>query len=154
MSAEHRPYFESLLERMSPLGHVTGKAMFGGFGFWEDGDMFALLDSGGTFRLKADDTTVPNFERAGSEPFSPEMRSERPPITMPYWTVPAKVLRSDANFETWVRDAIAVGHATAKRKGRTSTSATATKRAVTKKAVTKKATVTNKVAPKRSPTKI
>ncbi len=139
MTAEHRDYFESLLGRMEPFGHVSGKAMFGGFGYWEDGDMFALLDSSGTFRLKADTTTVDAFERAGCEPFAPEMPAGRAPMTMPYWRVPARVLRNDSTFEAWVRDAIAVGHATAKGKRRSRKGTVVAKTVVGKKVVAKKA---------------
>ena len=104
-------------ERLAPLGDVTQRKMFGGAGFWEGGDMFALLSSKSRFYLKVDDTTRPRYEDAGSEPFMPRM-GDREPMEMPYFTVPDDVLADDAAFAAWARDAIAVGHATARTKRR------------------------------------
>ena len=40
---------ESIVERLGPLGAVTGKKMFGGYGVFEAGTMFAIVDSRGQF---------------------------------------------------------------------------------------------------------
>lgn len=103
-----RGYVDEVMERLTPLGAVTGKAMFGGYGVWEDGDMFALVDSGSTLHFKVDDATRDRYADAGGTQF----------MTMPYWSVPTEVLDDDDRFVDWARDAIAVGHATAKRKRR------------------------------------
>lgn len=105
-----------VLERLQPVGEVTGRKMFGGAGFWESGHMFALLDSSSTLHFKVDAATRPRYEAAGCSPFTPEMPGRRP-TEMPYFTVPADVLADDARFLEWAREAVAVGHATAK-KGR------------------------------------
>ena len=131
MSKEHRPLFEELLDRLQSLGDVTGKAMFGGYGFWESGDMFALIDSAGRFHLKADERTVDRYLKAGAEQFTPHMAG-RPPTAMPYWTVPAAVLRSDAKLLAWAEEAVDVGHAT----GRRAPASASGKRAATKQAKT------------------
>ena len=115
-AAEHRAQFDELLDRLLPLGEVTGKAMFGGFGFWESGDMFALLSSSGAFHFKADESTVARYRRARSEQFTPHMRGRAEPTAMPYWTVPASVLRSDDKLLEWGAEAVAVAHATAKKR--------------------------------------
>lgn len=101
-----KEYVEYVMELLAPLGAVTGRTMFGGYGFWEDGDMFALIDSGSTLHFKVDDATRPRYEAAGGRQF----------MTMPYWSVPAGVLENDDELHTWARDAIAVGHATARKR--------------------------------------
>jgi DNA transformation protein len=52
-----RDYVDEVMARLAPLGAVTGRPMFGGYGIWEDGDMFALVDSGSTLHFKVDDAT-------------------------------------------------------------------------------------------------
>lgn len=99
-------YVTYVMELLGPLGAVTGRKMFGGYGIWEDGDMFALLDSGSTLHFKVDDATRARYVDAGSEQF----------MTMPYWSVPVDVLEDDEALHTWARDAMAVGHATAKKR--------------------------------------
>jgi DNA transformation protein len=101
-----KEYVGYVMELLEPLGAVTGRAMFGGFGIWEDGDMFALLDRESTLYFKVDDTTRVRYEDAGSEQF----------MTMPYWSVPVEVLEDDDQLHTWAREAIAVGHATTTRR--------------------------------------
>ena len=95
-----------VMELLEPLGAVTGRKMFGGYGIWEDGDMFALLDSESTLHFKVDDATRARYADAGSEQF----------MTMPYWSVPVDVLEDHDTLQVWAREAIAVGHATSKRR--------------------------------------
>lgn len=106
---------EEVAERLTPLGDVTYKKMFGGVGFWESGDMFAVMDSDSRLYLKTDDATRGRYEEAGSEAFAPQMAG-RAPMAMPYHTVPAHVWADDATLADWVRDAVAVAHATSKKK--------------------------------------
>lgn len=99
-------YVEYVMERLEPLGAVTGRRMFGGYGIWEDGAMFALIDRESTLYFKADDRTRSRYTAAGGTQF----------MTMPYWSVPVDVLEDDDVLATWAHDAIAVGHATATRR--------------------------------------
>ena len=116
VSPEARRYFEDTLELLEPYGDVTGKSMFGGFGFWDRGDMFALISSGDTLYFKVDDTTVARYRKARSSQFAPHMKNADGPMPMPYWSVPTSVLRDDTRLAEWVAEAIAVGHATSKKK--------------------------------------
>ena len=102
-------------ERLAPLGDVASKKMFGGVGFWEGGDMFAVMDSASRLYFKTDAATSRRYLDAGSGPFAPQMKG-REPMAMPYHEVPADVEADDDLFEAWARDAIAVGHATSKKK--------------------------------------
>lgn len=99
-------YIVYVMDLLEPLGTVTGRRMFGGYGIWEDGDMFALLDRESTLYFKVDDDTRARYADAGSEQF----------MSMPYWSVPAEVLEDDDTLRAWARDAITVGHATSKRR--------------------------------------
>ena len=48
---------------------VTVKRMFGGAGIYCQGLMFGLVFDGAIY-LKVDETSVPDFEREGSRPFT------------------------------------------------------------------------------------
>jgi DNA transformation protein len=79
--------------------------MFGGYGIFHEGDMFALI-SGSTLYFKVDDTNRAAYDAAGSNRFKP----------MPYYSVPADVLENRDELHAWARTSIAIGHATAKKK--------------------------------------
>lgn len=89
---------EDLQSKLSALGDVTIKKMFGGYGVFESGKMFALVDSGGTVFFKADDTNRDRFEKAGSQKHG----------RMPYYKIPDHVLRSDSDLLEWAQDSILI----------------------------------------------
>ena len=93
-----------IVELMEALGGVSIRRMFGGRGVFKDGLMFALLSSRGVFYLKADEKTVPDFEREGCEQFAPHMRQGRK-ATMPYWRAPERLFDEPDEFAAWARAA-------------------------------------------------
>lgn len=90
-----------LVDDLLPLGAVTSKNMFGGFGLFCDGVMFAIVDSTGEVYLRADDGSKGFFEKAGS------VKHGR----MPYWSVPSNVVSAPAELEEWASRALAVARA-------------------------------------------
>jgi DNA transformation protein len=89
---------EDLQSRLSTLGDVTTKKMFGGHGIFESGKMFALVDSGGTVFFKADETNRERFEKAGSQKHA----------RMPYFKVPDQILSNDTDLLEWAQTSIVV----------------------------------------------
>lgn len=96
---------DHVVEQLAGVGDVTSRSMFGGLGIFESGDMFGIVSKARLF-FKVDDATRPKFEAAGSEKHGP----------MPYFEVPAEVLENADKLQSWARDAVAVAHATAKKK--------------------------------------
>lgn len=92
---------ESIVADLSPLGDVTAKKMFGGHGVFCEGVMFALIDSGGTMHLRADESTQARFAEAGSTKHG----------RMPYWSVPASVLDSEDEMLNWAKQSLDVARA-------------------------------------------
>ena len=92
---------EQTAERLYPVGSVTTKGMFGGYGLFLDGTMFGLVNSKGVLHLRVDDTTRPRFEAAGGVAHG----------RMPYVSVPDDVLASDERLTDWANDAVAVAQA-------------------------------------------
>ncbi len=100
-----KSYLDHVTELLAPLGEVSSRAMFGGYGIFHEGDMFALI-SGSTLYFKVNDSNRAVYEAAGSKQFKP----------MPYYEVPAEVLEDETALHDWAHASIAVGHATAKKK--------------------------------------
>ncbi len=98
-------------EQLAPLEGITGRAMFGGYGFWHEGLMFALLDRESILYFKVNDSNRAMYEAAGSTPFAPPMPQRRAPVTMPYYTVPAELIDDGELLRAWARAAIEVAHA-------------------------------------------
>ena len=106
MAADAR-FLDHVMELLAPLGEIRSRAMFGGYGIFDEGDMFALI-SGSTLYFKVSDSNRAAYEEAGSRQFTP----------MPYYEVPAEVLENTAMLHDWARTSIAIGHATVKKKRR------------------------------------
>jgi TfoX/Sxy family transcriptional regulator of competence genes len=59
---------EFIRELFAQFRPVTVKRMFGGAGLYSEGVMFGLVFDGAIY-LKVDETSIPEFEREGSQPF-------------------------------------------------------------------------------------
>lgn len=95
------PYRDYVLERLSRLGRVTAKRMFGGVGLYLDGVFFALI-ADDTLYFKVENATKAPYEAAGMGPFKPFPNR---PMTMRYYEVPADVLEDDDRVAMWARAA-------------------------------------------------
>ena len=70
-----RSVCDDVSSRLTPLGSATGRAMFGGFGTFLDGLMFSLIADNDLY-LKVDAENRPDYEAAGSYPFTYEGKSK------------------------------------------------------------------------------
>lgn len=109
VSPEYRDW---ILELLRPLGTVSGRSMFGGYGLYLDGIFFALIDDD-TLYYKVDDSNRPDYEAAGTGPFAP-MGDEKP---MSYYELPPEVLESPELLREWTARAVDAARR-AKGKGR------------------------------------
>lgn len=98
---------DHVIEMLGPLEGVSSRSMFGGYGIFAEGDMFALI-SGSALFLKVDDSNRAAYEEAGSEQYRP----------MPYYGVPAEVLEDQEKLIAWAQTSIAIARATPKKKRR------------------------------------
>lgn len=127
-------YVEYTLELLEPLGPVQARAMFGGWGLYHGGRMMGLIVEDRLY-LKTDDTTRPDFEAAGGEPFVYDSGKGKP-VTMSYWTPPADASDDAHALLPWARRAVDAALRAAQKK---SAPAKAKKPAVKKPAVKKSA---------------
>lgn len=95
---------EALVDDLAPLGDVSLRKMFGGYGVFESGVMFALVDSNGVPHLRAVAETEPRYVAAGSTKHG-----------MPYWSIPEPVLADEAALLEWAAEALDVARAAKKK---------------------------------------
>ena len=98
---------DRVMTDLEPLGDIRARAMFGGYGIFEDGDMFGLM-SGSALFFKIGEANRAAFEAAGAEQFN----------RMPYFRVPDSVMDDAGLLQEWTHAAIEVAHATARKRKR------------------------------------
>src|SRR5713226_2322603 len=101
--AASESYRVFVLEQLARVTPVTAKSMFGGVGIYARGLFFALIAEDRLY-FKVDDSTRPDFERLGMEPFRPFGDDS----TMGYYEVPADVMEDATQLAPWVEKAIDV----------------------------------------------
>jgi len=98
------PFVERVLGLLLPLGPVRSRAMFGGWGLYLDGIMFALIAWDRLF-FKVDEENKPRFADAGSVAFTYQGKSK--PIEMSYWEAPAGSLEGPEALLPWAESGLA-----------------------------------------------
>ena len=101
-------YPNFILDKLNGLGDIHIRAMFGGYGIFHEGLMFALI-SDDVLYFKVDDTNREIYEKAGSSKF---------PHGISYWEVPTDVLEDTSKLYEWAEISIAIAQAKAKKKRR------------------------------------
>jgi len=106
-------FVQYVLELLEPLGGVTAKAMFGGFGIYRRGVMVALI-ADETLYLKADDINRPDFQAQKLEPFRYQKKNKV--YAMSYYQAPPEAMEEPAVLCKWIEGAYAAAVRGAKKK--------------------------------------
>ncbi len=99
-------YVAHVLDLLSRLGGVSARKMFGGYGLYRQGVMFALVYEDVLY-LKTDQTTRDDYAAAGAEPFTYEHASGKT-VEMPYWEAPPHLFDDPEEMVRWAQRAVAV----------------------------------------------
>ena len=99
-------YVDYIVDKLSGLGDVGSRAMFGGYGIFNEGLMFALI-SDGVLYFKVDDSNRKMYEKADSSKFQHGIS---------YWEVPTEVFEDTAKLYEWANISIGIARAKAKKK--------------------------------------
>ena len=113
-------------ELFAPFGAVAVKKMFGGAGVYCDGLFFAILGDD-TLWLKVDDVTRAEFEQAGLEAFTYEMKDGRVG-SMSYYNAPDAVFDDAGELRKWTTLALDAASRTAKLRKKPAKKKTAAKK--------------------------
>ena len=100
-----KAFLDLILEKLSNLGTVSGKSMFGGFGVFHDGVMFGLI-ANDVLYLKADDSNREDYTKRNSPQYKP----------MPYFKVPDDVFEEVDELVIWAQKSVGVAHSTPAKK--------------------------------------
>lgn len=144
---------DHLQELFAPVGGVTFKRMFSGYGIMKEGMMFALIASDIVY-LRADDAAVARHKAEGAPQWTPHMRGKTM-TTMPYWQVPERLFDEPEEFAEWAREAFAIAKRHNAAKGAKGKKAAKPKASKNPKAAAKKLAASKsprqkpKAAPKR-----
>ncbi len=93
-----RDFADFVLEVLQVWRPVTARRMFGGYGIYHAGVMFALIAEG-TLYLKVDDESRGAFEAAGLLPFAYEAKGRR--VALSYHRAPDAMLDEPDVAREW-----------------------------------------------------
>lgn len=95
-------FVDFIEEMLQQFGTVTAKSMFGGFGLYLDGVMFALI-SDDTLYFKADEVSKHEFLSVGMVPFSYSKNDTL--CKMSYFSAPDEALEDYETMCHWAQKA-------------------------------------------------
>jgi len=98
-------FVEHLHEVFADFGPISAKRMFGGWGVYHDGLMFALVVDD-TLYLKADAEDLDAFTALGLGPF--EHRTKDRVTRMPYYRAPDGIIDDRAQAAHWARQSASI----------------------------------------------
>ena len=100
---------EFIQELFAQFGPVTVRRMFGGAGIYCDSLMFGLVFDGAIY-LKADETSIPDFEREGCRPFVYSRKSTGGVVehSLPYWRLPERLYDDPDELAIWAKRSLAI----------------------------------------------
>ena len=89
---------------------VTMKRLFGGAGLYAGGLIFGLVFDGAIF-LKVDESSIPDFEREGSQPFVYTRAKSKGRVgraSLSYWRLPERLYDDPEELAVWAQRAFAI----------------------------------------------
>jgi len=96
---------DRVLPRLSGLGAVTSRPLFGGHGLYRGETIFGIL-FGGRLYLKVNERSKGDYQARGMGPFRPNERQ----TLKSYDEVPPEVLADPEGLLSWAGEAIRAGH--------------------------------------------
>ena len=106
-------FVDHVLDLLTPWGGVSARKMFGGYGLYKQGAMFALAAEDVLY-FKVDDRNRPLFQQLGMTPFTYDGQGK--PVEMPYWETPPDALDDGAALIDFARGALDAALAAKKEK--------------------------------------
>ncbi len=101
---------------MADTSGVTSRAMFGGWGIYKEGVIFAIIADGDLY-FKVGANNRDDFEKAGSRPFT-YTQGKRKPVAMSYWLLPESVMEDREMLGEWVARSLQASNQSKRSKSR------------------------------------
>ncbi|NJL48678.1 MAG: TfoX/Sxy family protein [Leptolyngbyaceae cyanobacterium SM2_5_2] len=103
-SSESKAFKDAVVTYLNQVAPVTSRAMFGGYGLYLEGVMFALI-AYEILYFKVDDGNRPDYEAVGMGPFI--YSRDGKDMVMSYYQIPSTVYEDLATLDEWVEKALA-----------------------------------------------
>ena len=101
-------YLNFIMEKLSPIGDVRSRAMFGGYGIFYEDSMFAIIAEDNLY-FKVNESNRARYQKAQSKPF---------PHGISYWEVPADVIEEDSKLLEWANLSIDIARSIPKKRSK------------------------------------
>lgn len=88
---------------MRDIPGITSRAMFGGWGIYQNGVFFALISDGELY-FKVDESNIGDYKKRGSRPFVYESKGKK--MEMSYWLIPEEILEDRAELPFWIEKSV------------------------------------------------
>ena len=92
------PFLTHILELLRPLKGGTARAMFGGYGIYKDGKMFAIV-TGDELFFKVTEANRAAFVERGLQPFGYSRKGKK--VALSYYAAPAECLDDSRAMVEW-----------------------------------------------------
>jgi DNA transformation protein len=111
--ARAKAHKDTVVSRLNQVAPVTARGMFGGFGLYTEGVMFALIAYEIVY-FKVDDGNRGDYEKAGMGPFIYHRNGKV--TTMSYYQLPDQVYGDAGLLHDWVEQAAAAARRTKRKR--------------------------------------
>lgn len=108
-----REFCQTVLQHLNQVAPVTARAMFGGYGIYANGVMFALIADDRLY-FKVDENNRENFLALGMTPFTYEGKGK--PVIMSYYQLPDSIWESPTLLLEWIETSAAIARRTRKKR--------------------------------------
>lgn len=98
-------YLNYIIEILAPHGEITARSMFGGYGIYKNGVIFALIAYDELY-FKVDESNKSQYKKFDSEPFTYEAKGKK--NTMSYWKVPIEILEDEEQIGVWLNQSYGI----------------------------------------------
>ncbi len=113
--AAKQQFRDAVVSHLNQVAPVTARGMFGGYGLYIEGVMFALI-AYETVYFKVDAENRADFEALGMSPFTYDGKGK--PIQMSYYEIPPSIWQDLPTLADWVTKAHAAGRRAKKSQSR------------------------------------
>lgn len=103
-----------MFDIFSQIDGISSKKMFGGYGFYKDGIIFAILPDDKVY-FKVDETNRKEYESYRSQPFTYPMKNGRT-TTLSFWELPPDILEDHDELPKWIEKSVVVSIQSKKKK--------------------------------------
>ena len=92
-----------LYDLLGDIPGTTSRAMFGGWGVYKDGTIFAIISDGELY-FKVYKSNQADYEKCGSHPF--EYAREGRQVPLSYWLLPEEIMEDQEKLFAWAQTSV------------------------------------------------